>query len=92
MLHGEQGSAKSTLQELIKMLVDPSSVRTLTFPRDINELIQLLSHHYVPFLIMYHISRNGFQMHYVEHQLEVDFLKDSYIPMMKILFTILKDV
>jgi hypothetical protein len=49
MLHGEQGSAKSTLQELIKMLVDPSSIRTLTFPRDINELVQKLSHNYIAY-------------------------------------------
>ncbi|HEX2409386.1 MAG TPA: hypothetical protein VHJ38_19455 [Nitrososphaeraceae archaeon] len=47
--HGEQGSAKSTLQKLIKMLVDPSTVRTLTFPRDINELVQQLSHYYVAY-------------------------------------------
>lgn len=47
MLHGEQGSAKSTMHELIKTLVDPCSVRTLSFPRDINELIQVLSHNYV---------------------------------------------
>ena len=49
MLHGEQGSAKSTLQELIKMLVDPSTILTLSFPRDINELIQKLSHNYVAY-------------------------------------------
>jgi hypothetical protein len=49
MLHGEQGAAKSTLQELIKMLVDPSSVKTFTFPRDINELVQKLSHNYVAY-------------------------------------------
>ena len=49
MLHGEQGSAKSTLQELIRTLVDPSSILTLTFPRDINELVQKLSHNYVAY-------------------------------------------
>lgn len=49
MLHGEQGSAKSTLQELIRMLVDPSSISTLTFPRDINELVQKLSHNYIAY-------------------------------------------
>jgi hypothetical protein len=49
MLHGEQGSAKTTLQELIKILVDPSSVLTLTFPRDINELVQQLSHNYIAY-------------------------------------------
>ena len=40
---------RSTLQELIKMLVDPSIVKTLTFPRDINELIQQLSHNYIAY-------------------------------------------
>jgi hypothetical protein len=49
ILHGEQGSAKTTDQELKKMLVDPSSIRTLTFPRDINELVQKLSHNYIAY-------------------------------------------
>ncbi|MGD1838154.1 MAG: hypothetical protein ACPKPY_08870, partial [Nitrososphaeraceae archaeon] len=49
ILHGEQGSAKSTLQELIKMLVDPSVLRTLIFPKDINELIQKLAHNYIAY-------------------------------------------
>ena len=35
MVHGEQGSAKSMLQELIKMLVDPDIVRTFSFPKDL---------------------------------------------------------
>ena len=49
MLHGEQGSAKSTCQELTKKIVDPSSILTLTFPRNINELVQQLSHNYVAY-------------------------------------------
>jgi hypothetical protein len=49
MLHGEQGSAKSTLQELIKRTVDPSSIISLTFPRDINEFVQQLSHNYIAY-------------------------------------------
>lgn len=49
ILYGSQGAAKSTLQELIKMLVDPSIVKTLTFPRDLNELIQQLSHNHIIF-------------------------------------------
>lgn len=49
ILHGEQGSAKSTLQELIKMLVDPSEVKTLTFPNSVAELVQMLSHNYVTY-------------------------------------------
>ena len=49
LLHGEQGGAKSTFQELIKMLVDPSITQTLTFPRDTNEFIQQLSHNYTAY-------------------------------------------
>lgn len=49
MLYGEQGSAKSTFEELIKMLADPSIIKTLTFPKDINELIQQLSHNYIAY-------------------------------------------
>lgn len=47
ILLGEQGGAKSTLQELIKMLVDPSIIKTVTFPKDTNEFIQQLSHNYL---------------------------------------------
>jgi hypothetical protein len=49
MLHGSQGSAKSSLEEMIKMLVDPSVVKTFTFPRGIDELIQQLSHNHIVF-------------------------------------------
>jgi len=47
MLHGSQGSAKSSLQEMIKILVDPCVVKTFSFPRDINELIQQLNHNQI---------------------------------------------
>lgn len=49
MLHGDQGSAKTTLQELIKTLVDPSCILTLAFPRDTNEFIQELAHNYIAY-------------------------------------------
>lgn len=45
--HGHQGSAKSTMMESIKTLIDPSVITTLSFPRDKNELIQQLSHNYI---------------------------------------------
>jgi hypothetical protein len=48
-LHGEQGGAKSTCQELVKMLIDPSNIQTLTFPRDATEFVQQLSHNYIAF-------------------------------------------
>jgi Bifunctional DNA primase/polymerase, N-terminal len=48
-VYGSKGAAKSSLQELIKKLVDPSIPLTLTFPRDLNELIQQLSHNYITY-------------------------------------------
>jgi hypothetical protein len=49
MLYGEQGAAKTSEQEAIKDLVDPSPIFTSTFPRDINELVQKMMHSYVCF-------------------------------------------
>jgi hypothetical protein len=49
MLYGEKGSAKTAFMELIKKIVDPSSVLTLTFPRSISELVQQLSHNYIAY-------------------------------------------
>jgi hypothetical protein len=49
MLHGEPNSAKTTLLELIKMLIDPCSTRTLTFRQENDELAQLFSHNYLPY-------------------------------------------
>ena len=45
--NGTQGAAKTTFMEFQKMIIDPSNARTLSFPRDVNELIQQLSHNYV---------------------------------------------
>jgi hypothetical protein len=45
MVHGEQGTAKSMLEELLIMLIDPTLTRTLTIPRSTEELIRELSHH-----------------------------------------------
>jgi hypothetical protein len=49
ILHGPQGAAKSMLQKFIKKLADPTSVDLLTFPRDVNELVQQLAHNYVAY-------------------------------------------
>ena len=46
---GHQGAAKTSLMEFIKTLVDPSAIKTLSFPTDINELIQQLSHNYLAY-------------------------------------------
>lgn len=47
ILQGEHGSGKSSFHQLIKMLVDPSAITTMTFPKEINELIQILSHNQI---------------------------------------------
>jgi hypothetical protein len=47
--HGEQGAAKSTFQEFIKTLVDPCGALTLSFPKDVAELVQQLSHNHVTY-------------------------------------------
>ena len=49
MTFGHQGAAKTSLMEFIKTLVDPSAVKTLSFPTDLNEMIQQLSHNYLAF-------------------------------------------
>jgi hypothetical protein len=49
MLHGPEGAAKTACQELIKSVVDPSVIPTLTFPRDIDGLIQQFSHNYITY-------------------------------------------
>ena len=45
-VHGPKGSAKTSFQEFIKQLVDPSSVQILDLPKNKNELLQTLAHHY----------------------------------------------
>jgi hypothetical protein len=48
-IHGEKGSAKSTLQTFIKLLVDPAKPKQLTIRHDISEFIQQLAHNYISF-------------------------------------------
>jgi hypothetical protein len=49
VLSGAGGGAKTTTFEIIKNVVDPGSVETLSFPSKTDDLIQTLSHHYVNF-------------------------------------------
>ena len=49
MPNGTQGAAKTTLMEFKKMLIDPCIAKTFSFPRDVNELNQQLSHNYVAY-------------------------------------------
>lgn len=45
--HGPQGSGKTSAARVLRSLADPSSLGTMSFPRDRNELVQKLAHHYV---------------------------------------------
>lgn len=47
LFHGAQGSAKTTLARILKEIVDPSILKTLTMPDTIKEFIQLVSHHWM---------------------------------------------
>jgi hypothetical protein len=49
ILHGEKGGAKSTLQTLIKLLVDPGKPVLLTIHNDRTEFIQQLGHNYTAY-------------------------------------------
>ncbi len=49
ILHGEQGSAKSTMLRFMRKLVDPSATELLSFSKNQSELIQQLAHHYAAY-------------------------------------------
>src|SRR5918996_1600439 len=49
ILHGEKGSAKSTLQTMIKLLVDPAKPTLFTIHNDRSEFIQQLAHNHVSY-------------------------------------------
>lgn len=46
--HGQKGSGKSVGQRVLRRLIDPSGAESLSFPSDVRELVQQLSHHYAP--------------------------------------------
>jgi len=49
VFYGIQGSGKTLIFKLIRRLIDPSSVETLAMPRDENERVQQLVHHWCAF-------------------------------------------
>ena len=46
--YGEKGSGKTCLHKLLKKVIDPSLVHTMSLPRNIDEMVQKLNHHYFP--------------------------------------------
>ena len=53
IIYGGKGAAKTTTFELIKNIIDPSIADTLSFPKETNDLIQIISHNYVAYLITF---------------------------------------
>ena len=50
ILHGVQGSGKSLASRHLRSLTDPSVVASLSLPRDVEQMIQMLDHHWqLPF-------------------------------------------
>ncbi len=49
LVYGSKGAAKTTTFELIKNVIDPSIADTLSFPKETNDLIQIISHNYVAY-------------------------------------------
>ena len=49
VIFGAQGSSKSTLSRLARLLVDPSLIEVASFPHSHKELVQALAHHYFLF-------------------------------------------
>jgi hypothetical protein len=45
--YGSKGSGKTTFQEMLKLVVDPSGTLTTSFPNSLPELAQIISHQYL---------------------------------------------
>lgn len=50
LVFGEQGSGKTFLTRLLRLLIDPSSLATLTYPDSLREFVQRAAHHRTVFL------------------------------------------
>lgn len=58
VLHGAQGSTKSTFFKFVRALVDPSALELISFPKDKSELMQNLAHHYfAPFDNVFYLTQ-----------------------------------
>lgn len=45
--HGQHGAGKTTFCNVLKKLIDPSSVEAIITPRDATQLVQVLAHHHI---------------------------------------------
>lgn len=58
IIHGQQGSAKTTASEILKAIIDPSVIKTARLPHDIKETVQMLAHSW--FTIFDNVSPDKF--------------------------------
>jgi hypothetical protein len=49
ILYGDQGAAKTTLSKMLRRIIDPSQIKSLSLPNSNQDLSQLLSHHHCAF-------------------------------------------
>lgn len=49
MIHGPKDAAKTTCEDLVKMLLDPSNLSSLTLPRTTEQLSQQLMHNFLTY-------------------------------------------
>lgn len=49
ILHGVQGTAKTCAFRILRRIIDPSIVETLSFPDQVEELVLMLNNHYCTF-------------------------------------------
>ena len=49
MIHGPKGAAKTAFEELVKLLLDPSTLNNLTLPRTTEQLAQQLMHNFLTY-------------------------------------------
>ena len=60
IIYGAQGAAKTSLCRCLKRIGDPSELETVGFPKESNEFVQLLAHHWcVVFDNISHLSTNN---------------------------------
>jgi len=60
VVYGVQGSSKSTLAKLKRLICDPSTMDVVALPKSINELVQVLAHHhYLFFDNVSHVSEEA---------------------------------
>jgi hypothetical protein len=57
--YGSKGSGKTTYQEMLKQVVDPSGILTTSFPNSLPELAQVISHQYLTIFDLFNLQKKN---------------------------------